>query len=101
MQTLQERVCEFQARLRGEEAGKRLQLQQGGHQAHSLSREHRGLVSPDLKQTQDLRDQHRLQDYHQIRTEATNTGEGHGVTAECNEGAMENKARCEHVWLSM
>ncbi|XP_031425353.1 kinesin-like protein KIFC3 isoform X3 [Clupea harengus] len=74
IQTLQERVCEFQARLRGEEAGKRLQLQQGGHQAHSLSREHRGLVSPDLKQTQDLRDQHRLQDYHQIRTEATNTG---------------------------
>ncbi|KAG5270711.1 hypothetical protein AALO_G00195660 [Alosa alosa] len=75
IQTLQERVCEFQARLRGEEAGKRLQLQQcGGQQAHGLSKEHQGSVSSDHKQTQDLRDQHSLHDRHQNHKETSAAG---------------------------
>ncbi|KAL2088576.1 hypothetical protein ACEWY4_015475 [Coilia grayii] len=71
IQNLQERVCEFQARLRSEEASKRLQLPQRSPQAaHSLG-ERQSLLSPGHKHTPDPRDHYRLQDHCQNHTGAT------------------------------
>ncbi|XP_028812096.1 kinesin-like protein KIFC3 isoform X2 [Denticeps clupeoides] len=69
--TLQERVCEFQARLRNEEASKRL-LVQCAHNTHCLKRDK---VTQDHRQTQDLRLQPRHQENHGNQTEDIATGE--------------------------
>lgn len=75
-QTLQERVCEFQARLRSEDTAKRLQLQSLQTQDHQLNQELPSVHQEHLSIYQEPHE-HPTQQSSQLSQAVSPTGERH------------------------